>query len=211
MSDTISSTNTPIFDQLARERGYDSLVSGGATLRLRDNQPVSPWAHLLPGGWIAKQLPQMSPSTTRGRNAKLTVNFHPLDVKTMTLEEFVGARKQEFNRKHPNAVDVVMTSVEEFDGTYTLNIEGYENTGVTLAKKPVWGRKSSPASNILVLSPLTTYRGVKPKPVTGIFKAVAGDDEKQTDEIVNAASTDAPHHPQLRALWIMDEDDADEE
>lgn len=30
-------SDTPIFDQLARERGYSRMVSGGPTLRLRPN------------------------------------------------------------------------------------------------------------------------------------------------------------------------------
>jgi len=219
-------SNTPIFDQLARERGYDRLVSGGATVRLR---PDDKCYNITPGAWIAKALPRFS-QPIKGRNARLTVNFHPLDVEGRyeSVSAFVEARKKEFGRKHPNAVDVVMESVEEIDGTFTLTIAGYENTGVMLTKLSSWEPKTDPIPEELAGNQLALYRAmtidqstieINPEPVEpqsydDMLKAFAQYTPEQTDETVNAASTDVTPRPQYagpRPLWLIEDADADEE
>ena len=219
-------SNTPIFDQLARERGYDRLVSGGPTVRLR---PDDKCYNITPGAWIAKALPQLCPPL-KGRNAKLTVNFHPFDVEKdyESVDGFVEARKQEFFRKHPNAVDVVMTAVHMDDGTKTLTIEGYENTGLVLTKKPMWDHKTDPIPEKLAGNQLALYRAlaidqstiksdpepVEPQSYDDMLKAFAHYTPEQTDETVNAASTDVTPRPQYagpRPLWLIEDDGADEE
>lgn len=208
-------SNTPIFDQLARERGYDRLVSGGPTVRLRPEA-----SYISPDAWAPKALPQLCPPV-KGRNAKLTVNFHPFDVEKdyESVDGFVEARKQEFFRKHPNAVDIVMTAVHELDGTKTLTIEGYENTGLTLTKKPVWEHKTEPIPEKLAGNQLALYRALAAnqnaikREVEESIEQMERGTKKQTDDAVNAASTDEMPRPQYagpRPLWLI-EDDADEE
>jgi len=216
MSDNVVHiSNTPIFDQLARERGYDRLVAGGPTVRLRPDA-----SYISPDAWTAKPVPQITPPV-KGRNAKLTVNFHPFDVEKdyESVDGFVEARKQEFFRKHPNAVDVVMTAVHMDDGTKTLIIEGYENTGIVLTKKPVWEHKTEPIPEKLAGNQLALYRAlaanqnaIKREVEESIDRMERGT-KKQTDDAVNAASTDETPRPQYagpRPLWLI-EDDADEE
>lgn len=161
MSDNIIPVgNTPIFEQLVREmaaRGkkFESLLSPKGTANL---EPVKSFGvsasealrkasegarqareQMFPSAWIAKEVPQITPPTEK--NAKLSVNFHPSEVVdgNNSIYGFVQARLNEFNKKHPNATDVVMTTHEELDGTVTLLIEGNElKGGVQFAKKPDW-------------------------------------------------------------------------
>lgn len=227
MDNLVHVSNTPIFDQLARERNYDRLVAGGPTIRLRPEA-----SYISPDAWTFKPVPQLCPPV-KGRNAKLSVNFHPFDIEKShenlsdSVAAFVEDRKQEFFRKHPNAVDVIMTGVDEFDGTKTLTIEGYENTGVVITKKHVREHKTDPIPEKLADNQLALYRAlaidqstikIDPEPIPaltydGLMEAVEKYIPEQTDESVNAASTDVTPRPQYagpRPLWLI-EDDADEE
>lgn len=201
-------SNTPIFDQLSRERDYDRMVVGGPTLPLR---PVRQ-NYTSPSAWVAKALPDLS-VPAKGRNAKLMVNFHPLDAEEScgSVEQFFEERKAEFFRKHPNAIDVMMMVEDRVDGTRDLVIAGYESTGIVLAKKPEndWfaEHKTEPVPEEMKSRQLELYKGA-----VGAFAQHYN--PEQTDESVNAALTDAQIHPQYadtRPMLILDDEDADEE
>lgn len=239
--------NTPIFNQLKAERGYDPTfpkhyMRAGLPYSMDLPKPAQEASRgfLAPGAWIAKKVPTMAP---REKNARLKVNIHPEEaehVNTYGMEGFIRARLNEFNEKHPNAMDVVMSTKDEIDGTVTILIEGTEVPDVKLAKKPVWPVVEEPKGESftvrglsetmppvfrtepktekipedLAAHQLKLYAAVmKPHPqiVADQMEAHGLNDPEQTDESVNAASTDAPTTPQPRPLWVLDQEDADEE
>lgn len=137
---SIHVSNTPIFDQLvaelaARGKRYENLVANPPEHLRRI--PKSESVFTAPGAWMAKPVPKIAPKP----NARLKVNVHPLDAEKDcgSWEQFVRARLDEFNRKHPNAMNVTMHTSERFaDGTIDITIEGVEVPGVKLVKKPGW-------------------------------------------------------------------------
>jgi len=148
--------NTPIFNRLKAERGYEPRFPGHlvrpafqfrsagiSPLKQTTPEPVIPLRirtpYTAPEAWIAKPVPRMT--SPKEKNARLKVNIHPEEaehVNTYGMEGFIRARLNEFSEKHPNAVDVTISTKDEIDGTVTILIEGYENTGVVITKKPVW-------------------------------------------------------------------------
>ena len=206
--------NTPIFDQLKRERGYDPKFPPSVVLPFSMDLPkpaqeaAATRGYMAPGAWMAKPVPKMN----EPEPVKLVVNFHPLDLVNDYPDEatFVRERVEEFGRKHPDATNVVMFTKEEGDGTITLSIKGYEQPGVTMATKPIFAGeyKAEAISEDLAKKQLEIYRGLsltRPKDMHS---------PEQTDESVNAASaTDVPttQTAAVRPLWFSDEDNADEE
>lgn len=206
-------SNTPIFDQLKAERGYDPKFPPNVVRPFSMDLPkpaqeaAAVRGYMAPGAWMAKPVPTIN----EPEPVKLVVNFHPLDLEKDYPDEatFLRERVEEFGRKHPDATNVVMFTKEELDGTITLSIKGYEQPGVTMAEKPIFAGeyKAEAISEDLAKKQLEVYRGLslaRPKNLHN---------PEQTDESVNAASTDAPINPQqtlTKPLWIL-EDDADEE
>jgi hypothetical protein len=240
-------SNTPIFDQLSRERGYDRLVTGGPTVRLR---PVEPpvrgvMSFMRPEAWTARALPKVtSPKDT---NARLKVNIHPLEAEAENPEGvygFVQTRIAEFEAKHPKAQNVTVSSIPELDGTVTILIEGNEPKGGVRIAKPPNGVDAIDQSTIrpdltndykgetfMVRGMAETLPPVirtefKTDPIPEdlseqqlrLYKALSlgansSNIPEQTDESVNAASTDVTPRPQYagpRPLWFAD-GDTDEE
>jgi hypothetical protein len=218
-------TNTPIFDQLKRERGYNPKfppnVVSPFTLDLPKpaQEAAAVRGYMAPGAWMMKPVPKIDTPEP----VKLIVNFHPLDLVNDYPDEatFVRERVEEFGRKHPDAVNVTMSTKEELDGTITLSITGYEQPGIETTEKPIFSElKAEPIRDKLADNQLALYRALAANQ-----KAIKNDlDEsiermdramtEQTDESVNAASTtDVPHtqYAAPRPLWFSDEDNADEE
>lgn len=240
-------SNTPIFDQLSRELGYDRLVAGGPTVRLRPAK-----SFIAPDAWTPRVVPQITPQ----KSAKLSVNVHPMELggDYISVNEFLEARVEEFDKKHPNAIDVTVSTREELDGSVTVVIEGTElDGGVRLSKESVQSEqkfegeefvvrgdaaflppvfrtepKTQEIPGLLAERQLALYRSQVVRQdtirtdlkteVSPTFAEVVEVYQKyspeQTDDIVNAASTDVMIRPQYcrpRPLWISEEDDADEE
>jgi hypothetical protein len=213
-------SNTPIFDRLLSERGYNPKFP---------EYLVRPrLSYITPDSWIAKPVPTMTPEKSR---PVLKVNFHPLDVMKSyeSMEAFVRDRVAEFNRKHPKAFNVSLTSTEEFDGTTTLTIQGTEIEGITFAPKPDWSSLdtgetfvvrglSETMPPVFRTEPKTEKipEGLSERQLTLYTSLTRKHDriiQEQTDKHVNAASTDdtRPQHAIPRPLWISDEEVADEE
>lgn len=222
-------SNTPIFDQLKRERGYNPKfppnVVSPFTLDLPKpaQEAAAVRGYMAPGAWMMKPVPKVNTPEP----VKLVVNFHPLDLVNDYPDEatFVRERVEEFGRKHPDAANVVMFTKEELDGTITLSIKGYEQPGVEMAEKPVFSElKAEPIREDLTKKQLEVYRGLNlnrpkvlqpdPQIVADQMEGLGLNTPEQTDESVNAASTtDVPptQVPTPRPLWFSDEDNADEE
>ncbi|QEQ93942.1 hypothetical protein SEA_KARDASHIAN_77 [Streptomyces phage Kardashian] len=226
--------NTPIFEQLKAERGYNPKFPEHLTRPFSFH--VDPSEHdeersfMAPGAWMARPVPKMN----EPEPVKLVVNFHPLDLVNDYPDEatFVRERVEEFGRKHPDATNIVMFTKEEADGTITLSIKGYEQPGIKMAQKPDWTaeepkgeefvirglaetlppifqieHKTDPVPESLASKQLALYRGVN------LMRPKSESIPEQTDESVNAASnTDVPNtQTAVRPLWFSDEDNADEE
>lgn len=119
MSDTvIPVSNTPIFDRLARERGYDRLVN--------DNPIGNPFGHQVPaegvlaaGAWMAKTVPVMEPETVT-----FTENIDPerAEDEHGSFHQYMDDVVVDFYMAHPGAENATITSIGELDGTFTINI-----------------------------------------------------------------------------------------
>lgn len=128
MNDIIG--NTPIFDQLARERSYDRLVARGDT----SLQPVFKYAavsladrtssFMSPGLWIAKPVPHMNPEQVE---LKETVNPEEAEEEYGCFQKFIDHEVEEFTKRYPNAGEVsVTTTPQVIDGSITVIVSGID-------------------------------------------------------------------------------------
>lgn len=170
-------SNTPIFDQLAREMRYHTLVDGGGpTVRLSPaDTPVTTW--------LAKPIPR--------ENAGVKLTKKPNIYQTQSIQENVDA-----------AVDHEM-----YEGSLTeLKMEAIQDD---IARRQLEYYKTLYPSGIHVAERI---EGLGSSVIRPHLQIVDGT-RQQTDEYVNAASTDAPNRPHSapKPLWILEGDDADEE
>lgn len=126
MSDNIPAVGTPIFDRLARERGYDRLVSrspfgpcsppeeAGSPF---SRQPLAPGMEV--SKWEDQPVQQEEPVLSR-----MSENIHPMDLmdQDVELHEFIREMGEKFHRHYPDVELVNVLRKDELDGTITVVI-----------------------------------------------------------------------------------------
>lgn len=110
--------NTPIFDRLSRERGYERLVTDEAPLRLYPvlQATAGPFSR-------GVRLTKVMQKKEENMPARMTENVHRMDLMDKGVEprEFVGQLVEKFKRRYPDITNVIsVTMKEELDGTTTV-------------------------------------------------------------------------------------------
>lgn len=136
-------SNTPIFDQLARELHYNQMVArgqvGSAFDRLVPVRGASAWSgrqmgnadlHIAPNAWIAKPVPRMSSEEVR---VSETINPEKAEEEYGSFQGFIRHLSEEFNKKYPNAGEVTVTTSSQLDGNQSVTVSGL-NPGILSGK-----------------------------------------------------------------------------
>jgi hypothetical protein len=213
---TMPDSNTPIFNQLKSERGYDPkfphyLTRKGFPFSMELPKPAQEAAeergYMAPGAWIAKKVPQIGVKTPVVTKAFLTVNIHPEEaehVDSYGMEGFIRARCEEFAEKHPNATNVTVTSVPQLDGTYTITVSGDEKEPtIEIEDAPqtyggdvfhIRGASSMPPV-VHIEHKIPSIREDLSERQLALYRVKAAQKE-QTGTDANAGSTDVPTYSQ---------------
>lgn len=124
---TVHVSNTPIFDQLARERGYERMIANGpVNLRpvfknFKQPLPQRTRSYTAPGAWIVKPVPRMGPETV-----SVSDNLDPASLVQAYINpvDFVRDLTEEFNERYPNARNIEVSAVNEINGSVTYTVSG---------------------------------------------------------------------------------------
>jgi hypothetical protein len=166
MSDTvIAVSNTPIFDQLDRERGYDPKFPEHLT------RPA--FAPVWAGEWIARPVPILNP--------KISETFNPSELIEQAINPQLHIQQivKKFTAKWPGVTPVHITRLDNIDGTITIMVSKAEmvaqtDESVNAGPKPSVVRPLSEVRPANVPDMITTSKVDFEKKQTSIGEDIAG-------------------------------------